>query len=275
MEGVENTLRPDLILSIINQDMNSRKKQKAKIGQRYYEGNHDIKDYRIFYFDDKGELQEDTSRSNIKIPHPFFTELVDQKAQYFLSGKENFVRSDIPALQKELDNYFGDVFKGELMEQIAGSSIKGFDYIYAKKDVNDRLCFEYADGMGVVEVLAKDNGNPDDPNDYIIYHYIDTHRTKKGIKEVMKIEVWDKDKTYYYQKTSGITSKVKKGEIGLILDPEAKINPRPHVVYQEDDKYYGNGFDFIPFWRLDNNRKQISDLKTVTAPVFAPAVAAT
>lgn len=262
---VENTLRPDLILSLINEDMNSSKKRIARIGQRYYEGEHDIKDYKVFYFDKDGQLVEDTTRSNIKIPHPFFTEIVDQKAQYFLSGKDSFVKSDIPKLQEELDYYFGDDFKKEIMEQISGSSVKGFDYIYAKKNKEDRLCFEYADGMGVIEVLAKDNGNPDDKNDYIIYWYIDTHRTEKGIKEVTKIEVWDKDKTYYYEKSSGITKKVKKGEIGLILDPDAKMNPRPHVVYQEGDKYYGNGFDFIPFWRLDNNRKQISDLKPIKA----------
>ncbi len=258
----EFTLSPDLILSIINQDMNSDRKRKAKIGQRYYEGEHDIRDYRIFYFDDNGEIVEDEIRSNIKISHPFFTELVDQKSQYFLSGKESFVKSDVPELQKELDYYFGDDFKKELMEQINGSSIKGFDYIYAKKNKDDKLCFEYADGMGVIEVPAKENGNPDDPNDYIVYHYLDTERTEKGIKEVMKIEVWDKDKTYYYQKTTG---RVKKGDTGLILDPDARINPRPHVVYQEGDKYYGNGFDFIPFWRLDNNRKQISDLKPIKA----------
>ena len=263
MLKVENTLNPELILSIINQDMNSNKKRIAGIGQRYYEGEHDIKQYRVFYFDDDGQLVEDTTRSNIKIAHPFFTELVEQKAQYFLSGKGSFVKSDKPELQAELDKYFGDEFKAELAEQIGGCSVKGFDYIYAKKNKEDRLCFEYADGMGVIEVLAKDNGNPDDDNDYIIYHYLDTQRTEKGIKEVMKIEVWDKEKTYYYEKINGIRGKVKKGEIGLVLDPNAKINPRPHVVYQEDDKYYGSGFDFIPFWRLDNNRKQMSDLKPI------------
>lgn len=262
---VKNTLNPSLILSLINEDMNSSRKKKAKIGQKYYDGEHDIKDYKIYYFDKDGQLVEDTTRSNIKIPHPFFTEIVDQKAQYFLSGKDSFMRSDIPELQEELDYYFGDDFKKELMEQISGSSVKGFDYIYTKKNKEDRLCFEYADGMGVIEVPAKDNGNVDDNNDYVIYWYIDTQRTEKGVKEIVKIEVWDKDKTYYYQKTSGITKKVKKGETGLVLDPEAKINPRPHVVYQEGDKYYGNGFDFIPFWRLDNNRKQISDLKPIKA----------
>lgn len=262
MDNETLTLNPDLILSLINQDMRSDKKQKAKIGDRYYDGEHDIRDYKIYYVNDEGELVQDTDRSNIKISHAFFTELVDQKTQHILSSEESFVKSDKPDLQKELDKYFGDDFKDELAELITGTSVKGFDYIYARKNEDNRLEFKYADGMGVIEVSAKENGNPEDNNDYIIYHYLDVQQTKKGIKEVMKIEVWDKEKTYYYQKKSG---KLLKGESGLELDPDARINPRPHLVYKEEDKYYGRGFDFIPFWRLDNNRKQMSDLKPIKA----------
>ena len=39
--------------------------------------------------DENGEVVEDETRSNIKICHPFFTELVDQCVQYMLSGKES------------------------------------------------------------------------------------------------------------------------------------------------------------------------------------------
>lgn len=257
---VKDTLNPELILPLIQQDKLSDRKIKAGIGQRYYEGMHDILDYKIYYFDDDDQLVEDTNRSNIKISHAFFTELVDQKAQYMLSSEEPFVRSDIAELQMELDKYFNDDFKDELMEEITGASAKGFDYIYAKKNKDERLEFSFADGMGVIEVSAKENGNPKDDKDYIIRHYLDVNKTRKGNKEVVKIEVWDKDKTYYYQQTTG---KAKSGEIGLMLDPDAKLNPRPHLVYKEGDKYYGNGLGFIPFWRLDNNRKQFSDLKPI------------
>lgn len=259
------TLSTDLVMMFINQDVNSDKKKKAKIGERYYDGEHDIRDYKVYYVNDDNELVEDTDRSNIKISHAFFTELVDQKTQYLLSSDEEFVKSDKPELQSILNEYFGDKFKDELAELVSGASKKGFDYMYCRTNAEGKFEFKYADGMGVIEVRAKDNGNEEDDNDYIIYHYVDTQQTKKGVKEVVKIEVWDKEKTYYYQCTNGITGKVKKGDNGLILDPDAKINPRPHLVYKEGDKYYGNGFDFIPFWRLDNNRKQTSDLKPIKA----------
>ena len=108
---VKDTLNPELILPLIQQDKLSDRKIKAGIGQRYYEGMHDILDYKIYYFDDDDQLVEDTNRSNIKISHAFFTELVDQKAQYMLSSEEPFVRSDIAELQVELDKYFNDDFK--------------------------------------------------------------------------------------------------------------------------------------------------------------------
>ena len=52
------------------------------MGQRYYEGNHDIENYRLYYYNENGKLVEDKNRSNIKISHPFFSELVEQAAQY-------------------------------------------------------------------------------------------------------------------------------------------------------------------------------------------------
>ena len=121
------------ILQFIQDDAISEKKCLAKIGQAYYEGNHDIKNYKLYYYDANGKLVEDKTRSNIKISHPFFTELVDQEVQYMLSGKNGFVKSDNPELQVELDSYFNESedFVSELYETITGSIAKGFEYMYA------------------------------------------------------------------------------------------------------------------------------------------------
>ena len=61
---------------------------------------------------------------------------------------------------------------------------------------------------------------------------------------------------------------VSSGKIAL--DDSQSINPRPHITYTktgDDALYYeGNGgYGFIPFFRLDNNRKQASGLKAVKA----------
>ena len=124
------------ITRFIEEDNSSERKIHAKKGLKYYEAKHDIRNYQIFYYNADGQLVEDTTRSNIKISHPFFTELVDQEVQYMLSGKDGFVKSDIPELQNELDEYFNENedFMSELYEVITGTVTKGFEYMYAYKN---------------------------------------------------------------------------------------------------------------------------------------------
>lgn len=241
------------ILQFIQDDATSEKKRMASVGQKYYEGDHDIRNYRLYYYDSDGQLVEDQTRSNIRIPHPFFTELTDQAVQYMLSGKDGFVKSDIPDLQNELDAYFNENedFTAELYDTITGTFAKGYDYMYAYKNAEDRTAFMNADSLGVVEVRAKDT---DDQTEYVIYWYID--RIEKGKKKIKRIQVWDAQQTYFY---------VQDSEGKLLIDDSQPINPRPHIIYKKegDAATYYDGYGFIPFFRLDNNKKQFSSLKPI------------
>ena len=244
-------LTKEEILKFIGEDKTSTKKHLASVGQRYYEADHDILQYRMFYFNADGNLVEDTTRSNIKIPHPFFTELVDQAVQYMLSGKDSIIRSDIPELQDRLDEYFDDDFICELHDVLTGTMSKGFEYMYAYMNKDGKLSFECADSLGVVEVRAKET---DDGCEYVIYWYID--RIAKENKTIKRVQVWDANQTTFY---------VQEAEGKLILDESEPINPRPHVIYKKDgdDSIYYDNFGFIPFFRLDNNRNQWSGLKPI------------
>lgn len=241
------------IKAFIDNDASSDKKRFARVGQKYYEGDHDIRKYRLYFINADGDLQEDTTRSNIKISHPFFTELVDQEVQYMLSGKDAFVKSDLPELQDELDAYFNDNenFIAELYEVITGAVAKGFEYMYAYKDAEGHTCFQSADSLGVVEVRAKDT---DDGCEYVIYWYVE--RIGKDNKAIKRIQVWDDKQTYFF-------CQVDDGDI--VPDDSAPINPRPHTIWHKtgDASTYFDGFGFIPFFRLDNCKKQFSGLKTI------------
>lgn len=237
----------------IEADAGSTKKKLAKEGQRYYEGDHDIRQYKIMFLNKDGKLQEDKVKSNIRICHPFFTELVDQEVQYMLSGPDGFVRSDNTELQKHLDAYFNDDedFMAELYEVITGAVSKGFEYAYAYKNKEGRTAFQCADSIGVVEVKAKETS---DKCDYVIFHYVD--RISKDDKKITRIQVWDERQTYFYvQEENGAIEK----------DDSEPINPRPHVLYEEGGDKYFEGFGFIPFFRLDNCKKQFSGLKPIKA----------
>lgn len=244
-------LTTDEIKLFLDEDTASEQKKQAKVGQAYYDGRHDILDYRMFYYNDKGELVEDTYRSNTKIPHPFFTELVDQATQLIMSDKEGFVKTDDPELQSELDKYFNGNkrFKVELSETIDGIQIKGCDYIHAYKGKEDRLCFENADSLGVVEVEGRFT---DDGKDQIIWKYVD--RIDKEGKVQFKVLVIDDEYTYFYKQENN----------GAILsDDSVELNPRPHAVYEKGGKLYTKPFGFLPFFRLDYNKKKISHLRAV------------
>lgn len=246
-------LNTETIKQYIDADRASPKKQQARVGLQYYEGRHDIKDYRLFFFDATGQLQEDKFRSNIKICHPFFTEIVDQAVQYILSGEDGFIRSDDPELQKELDAYFNDNedFIAELYECLTGAIAKGSEYMYAYKREDGRVAFQDADSLGVIEVKAKET---DTECEYVIFWYVDS-LTRDG-KKITRIEVWDKDKTGFFV----------QDENGNILPDESyQENPRPHMLYSEKGERYFDGFGFIPFFRLDNCRKRLSGLHPIKA----------
>ena len=251
--GVRTMLTIQEIQTFIDNDAASTKKKLAKVGLRYYEADHDIKNYRIFFIDADGKVQEDKYKSNIKISHPFFTELVDQEVQYMLSGKDGFVLSDNPELQRELDDYFNENedFTAELTEVLTGAISKGFEHMYAYKNSEGKTAFQCADSIGVIEVKAKET---DDGCDYVIYWYVD--RIGKDNKVIKRIQVWDNKQTHFF---------CQEDDGQIIKDESQKINPRPHTIYKKDgdDSTYYEGYGFIPFFRLDNCKKQFSGLKHI------------
>ena len=211
----------DEIKKIINDDRASKKKRLARVGKKYYDGIHDIKNYRLFYYNTDGNLVEDTSRSNIKISHPFFTEIVDQAVQYMLSSKNGYVKSNIPELQKQLDLYFNnnETFKSELYELLTDCMVKGYSYMHVHRTHDDRVTFQCADSLGVVEVEAR---FASDKKEHIIYHYIDW--IDKDGKQVTRIRDYDDKEVRFY---------IQYGDGKIELDKDEEFNPLQYNLYRK------------------------------------------
>lgn len=239
------------IKDFIEKDSADQLKKQAKVGQDYYEGRHDILDLRLFYYNADGQLVEDKYRSNKKICHPFFTELVDQAVQYIMSGGDIF-KSDMPELQTQLNAYFNDneSFMSELAETLTGMQSKGFDYMYAYKGEDDKLCFANADCLGVIEVEGR---FAEDGKDQFIYRYVD--RVDKEGKTQWKIRNIDDENTYYY----------RQADNGDIEPDDVEFNPRPHKLYMKKGQLFKKPFGFLPMFGLDNNKKRVSHLQAVKA----------
>ena len=233
------------------------RKAQAKVGRRYYHAEHDIQDYRLFYYDAFGELREDHTRSNIKIAHPFFTELVDQEIQYLLSNRDRIVTAEDTELQKEMDSYFNenDCFRAELADACTDAVVCGWGWLYAYVGADGRLSFQCADSLSVTEA---DGRYTSDGRDYVLYRYLQ----RKDIygHMVYKIMVMDDNQTWMY-------TQVDSGTITLDASTADAPNPRPHVLYKKhnsDDTYF-EGLGFLPWFRIDNNREQVSGLQPIKA----------
>lgn len=249
------SLQVEEIKNFIQNYISSKKYRYAKQGQDYYEGRHDIRNYEMYYYNGDGKLVRDTTRSNIKIPHPFQTELVDQLVQYMLSGDEAFLTSKDEKLQAILDEHFNnnDDFLAEFEDVLTDSASKGFGFMYAYINKEGELAFQCADSLKVVEVEGKYTS---DGKDYVIYSYVE--RINNEGKIVNKILVFNSDYIWYY-------TQVDNGEIKI--DESMKMNPVPNIQYKKsnDDTTYYEGLGFIPFFRLDYCKKQISSLAPVKA----------
>ena len=241
------------IKRFIDEDKTSKKKQQAKVGLRYYEGDNDIKQYRVFYYNKDGKLVEDANALTIRPASSFFKEQIEQKTQFTLSVEDDWIKTDIPQLQEFMKPYFDDEFKSEIASVIDYGSIEGFSYVYVYQNEDDRRAFKFAEGLGIVEVEAK---YASDRKDHVIYWYEDIIKSVGEDKDklVTKIQVWDDKFCYYYIK---INEQIKP-------DKTYAINPKPHITYfDKKEKVTYDTFGFVPFLRYDNNRKQFSDLKPI------------
>ena len=70
------------------------------------------------------------------------------------------------------------------------------------------------------------------------------------------MQVWNDKETWFF---------CQEDEGKIIPDDSQEVNPKPHTLWQYDgdESTYYEGFGFIPFFRLDNCKKQFSGLKPI------------
>jgi SPP1 family phage portal protein len=189
---------PEVVAAALNkavsEDSKSKTKQNAMVGQRYYDYEHDILSNRIFYIDDLDTLQEDLNASNVKIPHAFFTEQVDQKVQYLLSNPV-LIETEDETLNSYLEDYYDDDMQLFLQEALEGSSVKGHEFVYARTNSQDRLSFQVSDSIQTFDI-HDENGDRKG-----VCRYYDKDITRNGKNTtVTHAEIWDDRKVTFYIK---------------------------------------------------------------------------
>lgn len=218
------------------------------VAQRYYQHEHDILKNRIFYFDENGSLVEDKTATNIRIPHSFFTELVDQKVQYLLSNPVT-VHVEDSQFQDYLNDYWDDKQQEFLQEIEEGASIGGLEYAYSYTDQNDKLRFQTSSGLNTI-LINNDNGDAQ----RTVYFTDERVKIGREYYTITSVRLFT-DKEIVYFKNN------KKGDFRL--DEGVEVNPQPHVLAKQGDTLLGRSYNTIPFYKLKNNKFEMSDLKPI------------
>lgn len=233
----------------IRYDRTSNIKTDMRTSMSYYNGDHDIKHYRMFYFDSNGCLKEEHHRSNVKIAHQFHTELIDQKIQYLLGDKIK-IKSENETLDAYLNEYTNNDFQQLMMELVEGASIKGHEYLYIYKDVDGKIKFEIADSIGIISIV-------DDATRQtigIVRYYDVLMDDDNNLKtSITKAEVWTPETVTRY-------TQIKHSDT-YELDATFNPNPSPIVLLEDTDHYFdGGSLGYLPFLRLNNNKYSTTDL---------------
>lgn len=225
--------------------------QYAAKARDYYEYKHDILKNRIFYFNDAGQLVEDKYASNVKIPHGFFHEQVDQKVQYLLSNPVEIEAEDND-LKNYLDEYWDEATQLFLQEVFEGASINGKEFAYSLTRPDDRLGFQVSSALSTIFIRNEDTSSVE----RVIYFYDEEVKDESGkTKTITYVQVFTDQLVVFFKSNK---------ESNFALDVDQGINPRQHVIATDaQGNTLARSYGSIPFYKLANNRQEMSDLKPI------------
>lgn len=236
------------LTKIINQDLISTEKKEMKVSKRYYEKRHDILDYRLFYVDSDGVTREETNRSNIKIPYPFYSEIIDQKVNYLLGQQIEF-NTDNEQLESLLKNYIDPNFHQLLSDLVEGASLKGKEGVHYYYDSKGMIRFEIADSYNLI-FLNDEYGELSQ----VIRHYTVKADKNGKQKTIQKAEVFTAEGIYYFVKNNK----------SYVIDNTKTINPQPYRMLKKGDRLYKpNEPQKLPILLMENNKQQTTDLNGI------------
>lgn len=204
-------------------------------GVNYYLNKGEITKRNIYVYDENGNKTVDSDATNNKLPSGWHKLLVDQKVSYLVGDPVTIgskSEKDISAIQETLGEEFEDV----LPELVKNASNKGKDWLHPYIDEEGN--FDYIVIPSEEYIPIYDNNKRKHQIAGIRFYALDDETTK--------IELWDKDKTTFYEMSNG----------EIVLDVTEEVNPAPHFHYGKN----GYGWGKVPFVEFANNEERVSDL---------------
>lgn len=250
----------EIVEDFINEFLASKERKKMEEGVRYFKNKNDIRDRKMYYFDDNGQKREDETATNKKLSHNWHKLLVKQKMGYLVgkpitfSDSESSEDDDGEESPNEefielINNVLADDFDDKMNELVKGSSNKGIEWLHSYIDSEGNFNYTIVDARQVIPIWETRN---EENLDSVIRFY---ELTVNG-KERIRAELWDDEKvTYFLEDESG----------NLIKDNTMESNPQGHLkkvreldgeIIEEDHQGWGK----VPFIPFKNNEEMLPDL---------------
>jgi SPP1 family phage portal protein len=259
---------------LIDADYNSQLKKWMRLGENYYNGNHDYQQHKNYYWASEGKQIEAKTRANNLIISSYYTFGEDQKIEYLL-GKPPTVGVDEPYIEDEdnptpeekkaikraekfqtaINKELGRKFVNTLTECAHGASRKAIEWLHFYVNTNSELEFVIVPSQQIIPIYDVQYENRlIQIIRYYEYQLVDTNNKQRVTR--YKVEVWtEKDVTYYAQDYAG----------DFYLDLYYQINPSSHW-YDENEALKtkkAQSWGRLPFVPIYNNSQGTSDLRPI------------
>lgn len=256
------------LMDLINSHLKSDSRNQMEIGLKYYDGKHDILNFKPYYWVD-GIKKEDVTKANHKLPHLFHKILVDQKASYVVGnpivislgeqGNKDSEKENV-TVEEVLMDVLGDEFDDDMNDWVLAASNQGSGWIHLYIDEDGDFQSLVCNSEELIPVF--DTSYQKNLVAMIRYYKMDVvDETSNGNNAVTnkryRIEWWtDKDVTYYMQNKDNDFVK------------DSSVNPNPAGHFQSYNSLtptvkLEKGWGKVPFVELPNNSKRKTDLEGI------------
>lgn len=277
----------ELIKQFIKDDISSPLKKQMRIGQRYYEGKHDICFKKLNEYTIKGTVRNEETgkdeeiekvieipnKSLVKVAHRYHWKLVKQKQNY-VAGKpitityepitDNELNNEQKILYKMANkkivdkfwNILGPSFDNFIRETIVYMSNKIIAAWHIYYDEQGKLRYCNTEPLEIIDIY--DTKTQKVLTDVLHnYQIIDNEKKKRYVE-------WEtsEETKYYIQDTNELANAEE-----YLLDV-SRINPEPHWITQhlfngQLVKVEKHGWGRVPYIIIKNNEERQSDLEPV------------
>ena len=235
------------VISEIKDFMASSKRKYMILGEKYYDGKHDILIRKRTVIGKNGELEEVKNLPNNRIVDNQYQKMVDQKNNYLL-GQPFSIQTNNDVYAEHLKNIFNKKFR-KLLKNIGEDSLnEGIGWLFVYYDEHGQFTFKRFKPYEIIPIW-KDAEHTE--LDYVIRMYVTIKVTKNNKKKFIDhVEVYNQQ---------GIFNFTYEG--GKLIPDEKKPFENYFTVIDEKGKEQGYNWLKIPLIPFKYNSKEIPLIK--------------